>query len=52
MELKGKRVTVIGLGREGIALVKYLCAQRAQVTVSDAKTEAELAGALAQIVPA
>lgn len=49
MELKGKRATVIGLGREGIALVEYLCAQGAQVTISDAKSDAELAGALAQI---
>lgn len=46
---KGKRATVIGLGREGVALVRYLTAQGAQVTVSDAKPAAKLAEALRQI---
>ncbi|MFH1486430.1 MAG: UDP-N-acetylmuramoyl-L-alanine--D-glutamate ligase [Chloroflexota bacterium] len=49
MELKGKRATVIGLGREGVALVRYLTAQGARVTVSDAKPAAKLEGSLRQI---
>lgn len=47
--IKGKRVTVIGLGREGTALTRFLVARGAQVTVSDAKTEAELGPYLEQI---
>ncbi|HLV99740.1 MAG TPA: UDP-N-acetylmuramoyl-L-alanine--D-glutamate ligase [Ktedonobacterales bacterium] len=49
MQLSGKRVTVVGLGREGVALVQYLGEQGAQITVSDGKSEAELAPFLAQI---
>jgi UDP-N-acetylmuramoylalanine--D-glutamate ligase len=49
MQLSGKRVTVVGLGREGIALVHYLSEQGAQITISDNKTEFELAPFLAQI---
>ena len=33
----GKRVTIVGLGIEGLALVRYLASQGAHVTVSDAK---------------
>ena len=35
--LRGKRVTVVGLGIEGIDLVHYLSAQGARVTVSDTR---------------
>ena len=35
--LRGKRVTVVGLGIEGIDLVHYLTAQGARVTVSDTR---------------
>lgn len=34
----GKRVTVLGLGVEGVDLVRYLASQGASVTVSDAKS--------------
>jgi len=36
--LVGKRVTVLGLGIEGVDLVRYLASQGAQVTASDTKT--------------
>ena len=47
----GRRVTIVGLAREGVALVRYLAPKGALITVSDAKTEADLAktGALDQI---
>ncbi|MDP2727563.1 MAG: Mur ligase family protein, partial [Dehalococcoidia bacterium] len=46
---KGKKVTVIGLAREGLALTRFLAAHGALVTVSDAKTAAELGPALQQL---
>ncbi len=49
MQLRGKHVTVVGLAREGVALVQYLGEQDAHITVSDAKTEDALAPFLAQI---
>jgi UDP-N-acetylmuramoylalanine--D-glutamate ligase len=49
MQFHGKHVTVVGLGREGVALVQYLGEQGARITISDSKTEAELAPFLAQI---
>ncbi len=49
MELKGKKATVVGLGREGVALVRFLAARGAQITVSDMKTAEQLKGSLAQI---
>ena len=49
MELKGKRATVIGLGREGISLVRFLAERGAQITVSDMKTAEQLRDSLAQI---
>ncbi|MGA9348878.1 MAG: UDP-N-acetylmuramoyl-L-alanine--D-glutamate ligase [Anaerolineae bacterium] len=39
---KGKRVTIIGLAREGTALARFLAEQGAIVTVSDLKKEEEL----------
>jgi UDP-N-acetylmuramoylalanine--D-glutamate ligase len=47
--LQGARVTVIGLGIEGIDLVRYLTAQGASVTVSDARRAEQLDEALAAI---
>src|SRR3990172_7869071 len=41
--LVGKRVTVLGLGIEGVDLVRYLASQGAEVTVSDAKSPEALA---------
>ncbi len=49
MQLRGKHVTVVGLAREGVALVQYLGEQGARITVSDSKTEDALAPFLAQI---
>jgi len=49
MQLTGKHVTVVGLGREGVALVQYLGEQGARLTISDSKSQAELAPFLTQI---
>ncbi|MGQ9573027.1 MAG: UDP-N-acetylmuramoyl-L-alanine--D-glutamate ligase [Dehalococcoidia bacterium] len=53
-DFKGKRVTVVGLGIEGIDLVRFLHAQGARITVSDAKPAEKLRARLEQIadVPA
>ncbi len=48
-ELLGQRVTVVGLGIEGTALVRYLVEHGAHVTVSDAKPAEALADSLARI---
>jgi UDP-N-acetylmuramoylalanine--D-glutamate ligase len=42
LELAGKRVLVVGLGRSGVASALFLKAQGARVTVSDAKSEDQL----------
>src|SRR5256885_16973730 len=42
MELKNKRVLVVGLGRSGVASALFLQSQGARVTVSDAKSEDQL----------
>src|SRR5437773_11580573 len=42
MDLHGKRVLVVGLGRSGVASALFLKAHGAQVTVSDAKSEDHL----------
>jgi UDP-N-acetylmuramoylalanine--D-glutamate ligase len=42
MELNGKRVLVVGLGRSGVASALFLQSRGAQVTVSDAKSEDQL----------
>ena len=46
---RGASVTVIGLGIEGVDLVRYLTAQEADVTVSDARTESALTDQLESI---
>jgi UDP-N-acetylmuramoylalanine--D-glutamate ligase len=46
MELKGKKVLVVGLGRAGIAAAKLLEARGARVTVTDKKGREELKEAL------
>ncbi|HEY6445598.1 MAG TPA: UDP-N-acetylmuramoyl-L-alanine--D-glutamate ligase [Acidobacteriaceae bacterium] len=48
MELKGKKVLVVGLGRSGLAAALFLRRQGAQVTVSDVRS----AEALAKDIPA
>lgn len=47
--LRGARVTVIGLGIEGIDLVRFLAAEGARVTVSDMRPAAQLRDALLAI---
>src|SRR6202521_4013835 len=42
MELNGKRVLVVGLGRSGVASALFLQAHGARVTVSDAKPQEQL----------
>jgi len=42
MDLKDKRVLVVGLGKSGVASALFLKAHGARVTVSDSKPEAEL----------
>lgn len=44
------RATIIGLGREGTALARFLGERGARVTVSDAKGPEALASAIAQLV--
>ncbi len=48
MELKGKKVLVVGLGKSGLAAALFLRHQGAQVTVSDVRS----AQALAKDIPA
>src|ERR1700734_3437080 len=43
MELKGKKVLVVGLGKSGIAAALFLRKHGAQVTVSDVRSAEELA---------
>jgi UDP-N-acetylmuramoylalanine--D-glutamate ligase len=42
MEVKGKRVLVVGLGKSGVASALFLVSRGALVTVSDAKREDQL----------
>ncbi len=42
LDVKGKRVLVVGLGKSGVASALFLEAQGARVTVSDAKAEDQL----------
>jgi UDP-N-acetylmuramoylalanine--D-glutamate ligase len=42
MELKGKKVLVVGLGKSGLAAALFLCHRGARVTVSDARSAEEL----------
>ena len=49
MDLRGKRVTVVGLGIEGMGLAPFLVNAGAQVTVSDSKPAEALTANLARI---
>jgi UDP-N-acetylmuramoylalanine--D-glutamate ligase len=42
LDVNGKRVLVVGLGKSGVASALFLQARGARVTVSDSKSEAEL----------
>src|SRR5215469_1316224 len=42
MDVKGKRVLVVGLGKSGIASAQFLATRGARVTVSDTRSQNEL----------
>jgi len=48
-EIKDRKIMVVGLGRTGISLCKFLVRQGAKVTVTDHKSRAELSTALEQL---
>src|SRR6516165_1477077 len=50
MELKNKRVLVVGLGRSGVASAFFLQDHGAKVTVSDSKSEAQLQSEIASLL--
>jgi UDP-N-acetylmuramoylalanine--D-glutamate ligase len=50
MELKNKRVLVVGLGRSGVASAFFLQDHGAKVTVSDEKSEAQLQNEIAALL--
>ncbi|MEL7238336.1 MAG: UDP-N-acetylmuramoyl-L-alanine--D-glutamate ligase, partial [Planctomycetota bacterium] len=51
MQLDGKRVTVMGLGRfgGGVAVTRWLAEQGARVTVTDTQSESDLAESVEQV---
>jgi UDP-N-acetylmuramoylalanine--D-glutamate ligase len=49
MELKSKKISVIGLGKTGIAVANFLSRKGACVTVTDGKTREQLLGPLKQL---
>ena len=51
MELKGKRVLVVGLGESGLAMARWLHRQGARVRVADSRSAPPNVDALAQFVP-
>jgi UDP-N-acetylmuramoylalanine--D-glutamate ligase len=49
MKLKNRKILVVGLARTGVAVVKFLASQGAEVTVTDMKDEAGLAPFLGEL---
>ena len=49
MDLKTKKVTVMGLAKTGVACARFLADQGALVTATDLRDEAALAGVLAEL---
>jgi UDP-N-acetylmuramoylalanine--D-glutamate ligase len=49
MDVKDKKVMVLGLARTGIAAARFLAASGAEVTVSDRRIEADLRGEIAAL---
>ena len=47
----GKKVTVLGLAREGVSVVRFLAERGAEVTVSDSKRPEELRASLDAVSP-
>ncbi len=50
MDVRGKRVLVVGLGKSGVASAIFLQSRGAKVTVSDAKSEAQLRQEIPQLL--
>jgi len=51
MELSGKKVLIVGLGRSGAATARFAAARGAQVTVNDAAARDTLAMAIQELAP-
>ena len=49
MELKNKRVLVVGLARTGVATALFCAARGAQVTATESRTEAQIGEAVAKL---
>jgi UDP-N-acetylmuramoylalanine--D-glutamate ligase len=49
MIYEGRKVTIVGLGREGTALARFLVGQGAKVTVTDTKNEHQLKEAVNEL---
>ncbi len=49
MELKNKKILVVGLAKTGLACARFLASKGAQVTVTDLRNEAQLTGQLAEL---
>src|SRR5207245_9390105 len=49
LDFSDKRVTVVGLGIEGVDIARYLARQGAMVTVSDSKPRLKLSERLRQV---
>lgn len=49
MDIKDKRVLVVGLARTGVAVARFLAARGARIIITDMKTETELAADLEQL---
>ncbi len=52
LELKNKRVLVVGAGKSGISAARFLREQGAKVTISDARSAAALAGEIPALMDA
>ncbi len=52
MELKNKRVLVVGAGKSGISAARFLRERGAKVTVSDSRSAAALAGEIPELMDA
>ena len=51
MELKGKRVLVVGLGESGLAMARWLHRQGASIRVADSRDNPPNLAALARVAP-
>ncbi len=49
MDLKNKNILVVGLAKTGVACARVLASKGARVTVTDMRSEAALAGQLAEL---